>query len=200
MSATAAVSLMTSVLLGLGLAASCGLRTFLPLLMMGLAARLHIGGFGLNEHLSWLSSTPALVALGCATLVELVADKIPIVDHALGLLGTVSRPLAATLAAAAAFQHADPGVAVLAGLIIGAPTAFAVHTAQAGTRLTSTATTAGLANPFISAGEDIVAFGVAAVALLAPWIVPAVLLLALLAAWVIWRRRGPRSRPESRGA
>ena len=180
--------LITSLLLGLGLAASCGLRTFLPLLMMGLAARFHLGGVTLNEHLSWVSSTPSLVALGFATVAELAADKIPVVDHFLSLVGSFTRPLAAALAVAAAFQHSDPGTAALAGIVLGVPTALAVHTVQTGTRLASTATTAGIANPFISLLEDVIAFGAATVALMTPLIVPVVLLLLLLGFWALARR------------
>jgi hypothetical protein len=179
---------ITSLLLGVGLAASCGLRTFLPLLMMGLAARFHLGGISLNEHLAWVSSTPSLVALAVATVAELAADKIPVVDHLLSLVGTLTRPLAAALAVAAAFQHSDPGTAALAGLVVGVPTALAVHTAQTGTRLTSTATTAGIANPFISAVEDLIAFGTAAVAILTPLIVPVVFMVLLLGFWMLARR------------
>lgn len=184
--------LIGSSLLGLGLAASCGLRTFLPLLMLGLAARFHLGGVSLNQHLVWIASTPSLVALGCATAAELAADKIPLVDHALHLAGTVTRPAAATLAAAAAFQHADPPTMAILGLILGAPTALAVHTAQSGARLASTATTAGLANPLLSGLEDIVAFGIAGAALMIPVVVPAILLIVL---WIVWRVRF-RKRPR----
>jgi hypothetical protein len=186
-------ALVASVLLGLGLAASCGLRAFLPLLMMGLAARFHLGGVTLNEHLAWVSSTPSLIALGCAAAAELAADKVPFVDHALHLIGTVTHPAAAAFAAAAAFQHADPTTMAIAGLILGVPTALAVHTAQAETRLASTATTAGLANPFISAIEDVITFGTAAAALLAPVIIPMVLLILVLALWAVFRARSPKS-------
>jgi hypothetical protein len=162
--------------------------------MLGLAARFHLAGVTLNEHLAWVSSTPSLIALGFATITELAADKIPIVDHALGMVGTVTKPLAATLAVAATFHHMSPGTAALAGLVLGVPTALAVHTAQAGTRVTSTATTAGLANPLISTLEDIIAFGTAGAALLAPLIVPLLLILFGASVWAIMRRiRRPRT-------
>lgn len=184
-----ALTLATSILLGLGLAASCGFRTFLPLLMMGIAARLHLGGVSLNEHLAWVASTPSLVALGCATVVEFAADKIPIVDHGLHAVGALTRPAAGALAAAAAFHHADPTTAAVAGLILGAPTALAVHTGVAGARVASTATTAGLGNPVLSFLEDLAAFFGAAAALLAPLLIPLVLVAILVAAWALRRRR-----------
>lgn len=170
-------------LLGLGLAASAGLKTFVPLLVMSVAARFHLFGVELAGPFAWLGSTAALATLAAATTLEVAADKIPLVDHALSLVGTVSRPAAGALAAAAAFSHLDPTVAAVAGLIVGAPTALAIHSAQTTTRLASTATTAGLANPAVSLAEDGAAFGAAILAIVAPLLVPLVLALAGLLAW-----------------
>lgn len=174
-------------LLGIGLAASCGLRTFLPLLLVSLAARFHLFGFEPNGHLAWLGSLPAMAALLVATVAEFVGDKIPMVDHGLALAGTVTRPAAGALAAASAFHMADPGTAALAGLIIGAPTAFAFHTAQAGTRVASTATTAGLGNPVVSLVEDGLATGTVLLSLAFPWLVPIVAALVLFLVWRLVR-------------
>ena len=171
-------------LLGVGLAASCGLRTFLPLLLVSLAARFNLFGFEPNGALAWLGSLPALVALAIATAAEFIGDKIPVVDHALAAVGTVSRPAAGALAAASAFHLADPGTAALAGLIVGAPTAFAFHTAQAGTRVASTATTAGLGNPIVSLVEDVLAVGTVLIAFAAPVLIP---IVAAIVLFIVWR-------------
>ena len=171
-------------LLGVGLAASCGLRTFLPLLMVAIAARFQLFGFEPNGALAWLGSWPALLALGIATVAEFIGDKIPVVDHALAAVGTVSRPAAGAVAAASAFHLADPGTAALAGLIVGAPTAFAFHTAQSGTRIASTATTAGLGNPIVSLVEDVLAVGTVIIAFAAPILIP---IVAVLVFYIVWR-------------
>ena len=134
---------MLPALLGLGLAASAGLKTFVPLLVMAVAARFHLFGVELSDAFAWLGSWAALAALSVATLAEVAADKIPLVDHALSLVGTVARPVAGAVAAAAAFSGLDPTTAAVAGLIVGAPTALAVHAGQATTRVVSTATTGG---------------------------------------------------------
>lgn len=180
-------------LLGVGLAAATGFRTFLPLLGLGLAAKFQLFGMQLADAMSWLDSTPALIALGIATAVELAADKVPAVDHALSAVGTFIRPIAGAVAAGAAFSHFDPMVAAIAGLIIGAPTALAFHAAQAGTRVVSTGTTLGLANPFISVGEDLAAIFTTLLAMLAPVLIPLVLAVMLFALWSLWRfvRRRP---------
>lgn len=184
-------------LLGLGLAAATGLKTFLPLLMLSVAVRFDLFGIGLNETVAWLDSDAALAALAVATIVELVADKIPIVDHVLGVVGTVARPIAGALAAYAVFDTVDPAVAAIAALILAAPTALAVHAAQSGVRLASTATTAGFGNPVLSAMEDVLAFVTVVVAFLAPLLIPVVLALML---WGAWRfRRAARPEPRIDG-
>ena len=53
------------ILVGIGLAAACGFRVFVPLLVMGAAARL--GWFDPSPGFAWLAATPALVAFGAAT-------------------------------------------------------------------------------------------------------------------------------------
>lgn len=181
-------------LLGLGLAAATGLKTFLPLLMLSAAARFQLFGIELSGAFAWLQSDAALIALAVAALAEFLADKIPVVDHALSAFGTVARPAAGALAAAAAFSGLDPAMAAVLGLIVGAPTALAFNTAQSGARLTSTATTGGLANPAVSLGEDLLAFLTAALALAAPILVPLLLALLLFAAWSLLRRLTRRAR------
>ena len=166
-------------LMGLGLAASTGLRTFLPLLMLALAARFGMFGVTINPHVHWLASNTALIALGVAAAVELAADKAPIVDHALAAVGTVTRPVAGALAAGAVFSHADPAMAAIAGLIIGVPTALTFHAAQSGTRAVSTLTTAGLANPAVSLFEDGATVALAMAAFLVPALAAAVVLLLM---------------------
>jgi hypothetical protein len=179
-------------LLGIGLAASCGLRTFLPLLLVSLAARFHLFGFEPNGALAWLGSLPALAALSVATVAEFIGDKIPLVDHGLALVGTVTRPAAGALAAASAFHLADPSTAAIAGLILGVPTALAFHTAQAGTRVASTATTAGLGNPVVSLAEDGLAAGTVLLSMAFPWLVPIVAAVVLFLVWRLVRGFGRR--------
>ena len=175
-------------LLGLGLAASTGLRTFLPLLMLALAARFGWFGVELNQQMQWLHSDAAVAALGVAAAVEFTADKIPVVDNALSGVGLVVRPLAAALAAGSLFVGVDPLLAAVAGIMVGAPTALAFNAAQGGLRLASTATTGGLGNPVVSLFEDALAFLTALLALLAPVLVPVFLVILAVVVFRIARR------------
>ena len=109
------------------------------------------------------------------------------VDHALSAVGTVSRPAAGAIAAASAFHLADPSTAAIAGLIVGAPTAFAFHTAQTGTRVASTATTAGFGNPIVSLVEDVLAILTVLIAFMAPVLIPVVIAIAFFVVWKMVR-------------
>ena len=164
---------------GIAVAAACGLRAFLPLLLLGAASRL--GLITLRAGVTWLSSDFALIALGVATVLEIAADKIPVVDHALDAVGTVLRPAAAWLGAYAVLQSWPTPWAQIAGLVLGT-TALVVHGAKAKLRLGSTALTLGHANPVVSLIEDATALVTLAVAILAPAlaiVIPVLLVVGL---------------------
>ena len=179
--------------MGLGLAAASGLRAFLPLLMLGLAARLELFGLQLHPDMQWLVGDAALIALGLAAALELLGDKIPLVDNALQSIGLVARPLAAAVAAGSVFWSVDPVAAAVAGVIVGAPTALLFAGVSSGLRAASTLTTGGLANPVLSVLEDLGVAGLVVLALLAPLLIPLVL-IALLTGLFGWRRRLRRRR------
>jgi hypothetical protein len=173
---------------GIGIAAASGLRAFLPLFAVGVAARL--GWIPLHPGSEWLASDPALWALGCATVLEIAGDKIPVVDHALDVIGTVLRPAAAFLGGYAVLWGWGEPWAQIASIALGAG-AVAIHAAKAKTRLGSTAVSLGHANPILSVLEDLTSVGLLVVAILAPL---AVLVLVVLLVWLMVRfRRGSRS-------
>lgn len=175
-------------LLGLGLASATGLRTFLPLLMLALAAKFELFGVRLIDQMDWLASWPAVAALATATVAEFAGDKVPAVDHALNAIGYVTRPLAGAVAAGSVFWAVDPTAAAIAGLIVGAPAALAFNAAQTGARVGSTATTGGLANPLVSFVEDALALATVLVAFLAPVLVPALLIVLAIVVFRLARR------------
>jgi uncharacterized membrane protein len=174
-------NIFLGILLGLGLSASTGLNTFLPLLLLSAAARFHIAGIELGSKFEWLTSDAAMITLVVACVIELVADKIPAVDHFLDSAGTVVRPLAGALASASVLTGIDPIVASVVGLIVGAPTSLGLHTLKAGTRVASTATTFGCANPVISLIEDVISFCLSVIAIFLPVVVPLVLAVLVYA-------------------
>lgn len=175
-------------LLGLGLASATGLRTFLPLLLLALAARFELFGVRLNDQMDWLGSGAAIAALAVAAVAEVAADKIPVVDNLLNGLGFIVRPIAGAVAAGSVFWGVDPAAAAIAGLIVGAPAALAFNAAQGGVRAASTGMTGGVANPVFSAVDDVLSGVLAVLALLAPVLVPLVLVALMIAVFRLGRR------------
>ena len=171
---------------GVGIAAACGLRAFLPLLFLGIAARVEL--IHLRVGSEWLATDLALLALGIATVLEIAADKIPVVDHMLDAVATVLRPAAAWLGAFAVLgQWPSPWgqivALVLAGLTLG------LHVLKSTVRISSTAATLGHANPLISSAEDALSFVLC-------WavIVPVLAILAIaLGTWLLLRRGRARN-------
>ncbi|HEX8619509.1 MAG TPA: DUF4126 domain-containing protein [Thermoanaerobaculia bacterium] len=183
-------SAVLAILLGLGLSASTGLNTFIPLLLLSGAARFNLAGIELGQKFDWLSSDTGLTVLIVAAVIEIIGDKVPALDHLLDSIGTFIRPAAATIATAAALTgvNVDPTIAAVVGFIVGTPTSLAFHSLKAGTRVASSATTFGCANPVLSLIEDVVSFAFSALAIFLPLVVPFVLLIAAVILWRAFKR------------
>jgi hypothetical protein len=176
--------------LGIGLAACAGLRAWLPLLMAGLAAR--FGWLELGHSFEFLATNRALVIFGLASVVEIAADKVPALDHALDIISTVLRPAAGSLLAASVlWPLEDPLVAVCVGVAVGAPTALVPHAAKSLLRAASTTFTAGFANPLLSLAEDAIAFFLFFLVILVP-LMTLVLISMVMVFLLLRRRRLPR--------
>lgn len=174
--------LIISIILGFSLAASAGFRVFVPLLVLSLSA--YFGWFPVNENWQWVGSVPALVLLGVATVFEIGAYFIPWVDN---LLDTISVPLAAvagTLLMVATMGDMDPTITWALAIIAGGGAAAAVSGTTSATRLGSTATTGGLANPIIAGTEAVAATTVSVASIFSPILA---LILVLLLVGVVWK-------------
>jgi hypothetical protein len=190
MPAVSWTEVVPAVALAIGLAACAGLRAWLPLLLTGGLVRAEVIEVG--QSFSFLASDRALILFGVASVVEIVADKVPAIDHALDAISTVVRPLAATVLAASVFgSFADPLTAVALGAAIGAPTALVPHAGKSVLRAASSALTAGVANPVISVLEDLIALALFVLTVLVPLLAGG---LVLLTAWLIARRLRRRTR------
>jgi hypothetical protein len=187
MSVESLTEFLPALALAVALAASAGLRAWLPLLLAAGLARL--GVLDLGPSFQFLSSNKALLVFGVATLVEIVGDKIPAVDHALDLIGTPLRPAAGALLAASVLGTvSDPLTAIVLGTAVGAPSALVPHAAKSVLRAASTAATGGLANPLLSLLEDVLSILTFVAAVLVPLLVVCALGLTLFLA-SRWLRR-----------
>lgn len=186
------------ILWGIALAATAGLRLFMPFLFIGALAR--YGFIPAPEMLAWTASDAGILLLLVATLLEVLGDKVPVVDHALDMVATVAKPAAGLILPAAVLHDVSPMGAWVLGIAAGGPLALGLHATKAGTRALSSVTTVGAANPLLSFAEDALAVLILVFMVLAPAI--AALLVVLLAAaalraWRVLRRRTEASRPET---
>jgi hypothetical protein len=182
---------------GVVLAATAGLRAFLPVFSASLMA--WMTDLPLPDNLMWLEKPQTVLIFGVATLLEILGDKIPIVDHALDSVQVLTKPLLAALAATPFLYQLAPEQSVAIGILLGAPLALGVHSAKATARLGSTAATGGIGNPLLSIAEDVAAVAAIIIGFLAPLIALAVMavtifFIARLALRVRRRRRTAAAR------
>jgi hypothetical protein len=170
-----------SVALGIGLAAAAGFRVFVPLLIAGLAA--HFGHLPLNDSFAWLASTPALLTLGTAAVLETLAYYIPGVDHALDVVASPVTIAAGVVASAAVMTHVPPAILWPVAIIAGGGVAGLTKGSTALLRAKSGLMTGGLANPVVSTVETVGATGISIFAIVVPLVCLAAVVTLL--AWAI---------------
>ncbi|MEO7994474.1 MAG: DUF4126 domain-containing protein, partial [bacterium] len=150
---TSAIELSLYIMMGIGLAAVAGLRAFLPLCVLAWLTQTDL--IHLSPAYAWLGSIPALIIFTVAAVVEIAADKIPVVDNILDQVADYIKPVAGTLLVSSVITQWDPLTATVFGICAGGSIAALFHTGKKLTRLGSTAATLGLGNPVISAAEDL---------------------------------------------
>ncbi len=136
---------------GVGLAATCGFRVFVPLL--GLSIAHHLGHVPLSHGFEWIGSWPAMIAFGAATIFEVGAYYIPWLDHLLDVIATPAAVVAGTIVTASMLGEMSPFLRWPLGIIAGGGVAGVVQGSSILVRGASTATTGGIGNPLVSTGE-----------------------------------------------
>lgn len=196
------------VLTGTGLAASAGLNAYVPLLVLGLLDRF-TQAVDLGPGSAWLSETWVLVLLAVLLAVEVVADKVPVVDSLNDLLQTFVRPTsggivfgsATTAQTAGGGTTADPGALLSAPawvpVAVGVVVALVVHVTKTVSRPAANTLTAGAAAPVASTVEDVSAVTLSLVAVFLPLLVVVVLAAVAVLLFLLYRRlrRGRRPGP-----
>lgn len=154
------------VLIGIGLAAACGFRVFVPLLLLSVFS--HTGYMTPSEDFVWVGSVPALVCFSVATLLEVGAYYIPWLDN---LFDTIATPLAAIagiFTSLAVISDLDPMLKWSTAVILGGGSAslFQVLTVKA--RAVSSTITAGFGNFIVSTVELFISIVVSLLSIIAP--------------------------------
>jgi uncharacterized membrane protein len=175
----------TQYALAYALTTTAGLRGFLTLFAASVAAHYH--WIHPSAGFTWLGADGTVIVLGIFALLELVADKIPAVDHALHAVSFAVRPVAAAILVGGTVNTSNPAE-LYSLMAAGALNSLVVHTSSAATRAASSATTFGLANPLISVVEDVLTIGGLVVSFAFP-ILGAVLALIFVIVLIVLARR-----------
>jgi len=187
---------MLEALTGIGLSASAGLNAWIPLLTIGLLDR-YTNLVSLPPGWAWLANGWILGILGILLAIEIVADKIPLVDHANDAIHTVIRPTAGGLAFGASSEShtvtvSDPGTFFShhqwVPIATGAGIALVMHLLKASARPVINATTFGVGAPIVSTLEDTASIGMSLIAIIIPILVIACLLIIVFIFWRMIRR------------
>ncbi len=171
-----------SIGVGLGLAAACGFRVFVPLLVLSLASL--FGEFSLPAGFTWMGSPYAALAFGTATVLEILGYYIPWFDSALDVISTPAAVIAGTLTAAAGIVDMPPLLKWTLAIIAGGGIAGLIQTSTVALRVKTSAVTGGLGNPVVSTLELVGALLIALLALFIP-----LAALILVGAFLIWMIR-----------
>ena len=169
------------ILSGLTLAAPAGVNAYIPLLAVALAER--IGWLHLDAPYDVLGSWWIIAIIAVLLTVEVIADKVPAVDHVNDVIQTILRPVAGAVlmvGTTGKLGESYPVVMVVLGILL----AGGVHAAKAAARPVVNVTTAGLGGPVASVVEDAMAVLSTAAAILAPLLV---LVVIGASAWLGWR-------------
>lgn len=169
---------ITAAFLGIGLAASCGFRVFVPFLVVSIASKL--GLIPLSEGFMWLSGWPAIVSFSVATIAEIGAYYIPFIDN---LLDAVAVPMAVgggTLLSASVLPVDNEMLRWILGFFIGGGSAGIIQGGTVVSRLASSKLSGGMGNVFVSTGENAAALSISVLSLFIPVIIGVILIVVIV--------------------
>lgn len=169
--------MISAILLGIGLSASAGYRVFIPLLIASIAGKL--GWVPLTESFHWMSSTPALVCFGTATVLEVAAYYIPVLDNMLDAVTTPMALVAGTLLTTSVLPVDSELLKWVSGILIGGGSAGIIQAGTSMLRLVSTKTTGGIGNSLVATTEHFLAIGQSILSIVIPVVTGLAVLLFL---------------------
>lgn len=155
--------------LATGLSAACGLRIFIPPLVLSIAA--HNGVVLLSSEWQWLGTTNTVIALSVLAVFEVLAYFIPMVGMAIAAIETPLAPIMGILISASTLSMApniDPNLALALSAFAGGGTSGTMHLATSATRAVTSTATGGCFGPFLSFFELIAALVLSILAITVP--------------------------------
>jgi uncharacterized membrane protein len=181
------MDMLLGIFTAFGLSASAGLNAYIPLLVVGVIAH-YTDWINLSNPWDLLANPWVLIVLGILVIIEMLADKVPAVNHINDAIQTFIRPTAGAIAFAASanvITDVSPVLALICGLLV----AGSVHAVKSvAVRPVVTATTGGAGNVPVSIAEDIFSTVMSVLAILVPILV-VVLLIVTVVLFIQWRQR-----------
>lgn len=176
------------ILLGLGLAVSCGFRVFVPLLIGNIASLTGYLHFGTGYE--WMGSWPAFAVFVSATILEITAYYIPWLDNALDALSVPLSAVAGTLLSVSLISGMNPMIQWTLAIIVGGGSAAMIKTGASAARLKSSAFTAGFANWIIATAENVISFVFSSLTVLIPVVMGIIAFVVIFCfAYIVFRRK-----------
>ena len=177
------VQILLSLSLGLGLAAACGFRVFIPPLMMGVGSRLDL--YKLEGSFVWVDDNWAIAIFAVATLLEIGGYFIPWIDNLLDAVATPAAIIGGIFVTSASLEgELDSSAQWTLSVIAGGSVSGVIQLGTVATRAISTGTTGGLANPIISLLEAVASILCILISLFLVAIIPIVII------FLIWKSIG----------
>jgi hypothetical protein len=172
---------------GIGLSSIAGVRAYLPLVLVGLFARL--GLFTLPAPFNLLGDWLVIGVLLVLALLESGLDKVPALDPILDFVQTPVRIIAGAILFAAVLQEGI-SVGVIPELAVGGCIAGLVAVLKAILRPPANIEAAGVSTSFLSLLEDVVALLGGVIAVFVPFLPLALVAFLLFFFFRVRRRRG----------
>jgi len=190
------ITLLTNLLGAVGLGAASGLNAWIPLLALGVAER--TGLVTLSAPFNELGSTPVLAVLAVVFVIDLIGDKVPVVDHVLHAVGALVAPASGAVVVMAQenlLTEVHPAVAAILGLVLGG----SIHAGRSALRPVMTAGTGGVGNPVVSIVEDVSSVMLTVLAIVVP-VLAFLSVVGMVVLGIVLYRRWRRRRAERRQA
>ena len=174
------LEIILSLSLGLGLAAACGFRIFIPPLMMGVGSRFDL--YDLEGSFIWVGEDWAIAVFAIATLLEIGGYYVPWIDNLLDTVATPAAVIGGIFVTSASLEgDVDPSIQWILATIAGGSTAGVIQLGTVATRAVSTGVTGGLANPVVSTLEALASIICILLAFFLAIVIPFVLI------FLIWK-------------
>lgn len=188
------LQIILQIFLGVALAAVCGYRIFVPLLVMGIAGL--AGYIQFAPGFEWICSYPAILIFSIATILEIVGYFIPHVDNFLNVISLPVGAIAGVIVAASVISDMDPMLKWTLAIIAGGGAATLTGLLSNGAHQVSTAVSAGIANPVVSTFESVGTVAASVLSIAAPVLAVVILLVFVVLSILLFKQIKRRKRKK----